>query len=84
MLLTLTTPFNPDCDAKGTEVLACDAQGKGVMRVKIDFADFHVLSYELLDEAGLMSVSIARVMLAAAELVDEIAHGGNPVWEVEV
>lgn len=91
MLLTLTTNFQPDHDAEGAEVLACIAEvlacgadGKAIMRVKIDFAEFHALGYELLDEAGLMHQSIARVLLAASDLIDSFFTDAEPVWEVEV
>lgn len=84
MLLTLATNFQPDHDAEGAEVLACAADGKAIMRVKIDFAEFHSLSYELLDAAGLMHQSIARVLLAASDLIDSFFTDTETVWEVEI
>lgn len=83
MLLTLSTNFSIDsCDA--TEVVACDAQGRGVMRVRFNFDEFHPMSYDLLDEAGLMHQSIARVILAASDLIDSFFIDEEPVYEIEV
>ena len=90
MLLTLATNYQPDYDADDAddaeciEVLACTADGQAIMRVKINFAEFHSLSYELLDAAGLMHQSIARVLLAASDLIDSFFTDTETVWEVEI
>ena len=89
MLLTLTTNFQPDYDADDaddadcTEVLACTADGQAVMRVKIDFTETHSISYELL-AADLTHQSIARVILAASNLIDSFFIDADSVWGVEV
>lgn len=89
MLLTLTTNFQPDYDADDagdadcTEVLACTADGQAIMRVKIDFTETHSISYELLNAADLTHQSIARVILAASNLIDSFFVDADSVWEVE-
>ena len=87
MLLTLTTNFQPDYDADDadcTEVLACTVDGQAIMRVKIDFTETHSISYELLSAADLTHQSIARVLLAASDLIDSFFIDADSVWEVEV
>lgn len=90
MLLTLSTNFQPDYDAddaddaERTEVLACTADGRAIMRVKIDFTETRSISYELLNAADLTHQSIARVILAASNLIDSFFVDADSVWEVEV
>ncbi len=90
MLLTLSTNFQPDYDAddaddaERTEVLACTADGRAIMRVKIDFTESHQISYEILGAAKLTHQSIARVLLAASDLIDSFFTDADTVWEVEI
>ena len=83
MRLNLATNFQPDHD-NSAEVIVCNADGVGVMRVNFDLDGQHTISSEVFGTVALSHPSIARAILAASDLIDSFFTDEEPVYEVEV
>lgn len=83
MRLTLATNFEADTD-NFAEIIAALPSGMPALLVRIDFADEHKISHFPTEHAVLSHNSIARVMLAASDLIDSFFTGEDAPSAIEV
>lgn len=84
MLLTLSTNFDLENDDTHAELIAALPDGRPAMIVNIEFKDDHKITHRATEHATLSHPSIARVILAASDLLESFFVDGDSVWEVEV
>lgn len=84
MLLTLSTNFDLENDDTHAEFIAALPDGRPAMIVNIEFKDDHKITHSATEHATLSHPSIARVILAASDLLDSFFVDGDSVWEIEV
>lgn len=87
MRLTLATNFEADTD-NFAEITAALPSGMPALLVRIDFADEHKIEHKIshfpTEHAILSHNSIARVILAASDLIDSFFTGEDAPSAIEV